>query len=557
MVEQMVSAARRLQADQKTGDAVAELEKGLALFPSDPRLRTLHDTLRVELGQASRKKARLSDLNELRNLRQNARNATRTDELRSIYERTQNVAARYQEEPEFQSAAREIERLVRARAPSSRREADVFSTGTKSKSRLILIAGVAAALLLIVGFAFVVRALFYRSSSLIRIATVPAGATVTVAGQSCADPNCQLQLREGTYTAEAHLDGYHPSSQSFTVKSGNRNANITLILKPLEGVSPAKGIAATNESSLASQSSVVTTLPAPARGLSKGTLKVIASAGRARSTALANADVIVDGRYYGQTGTDGTFTLPLQPGQYTVTLRKDGYSVPEKGTNVRAGEDTTLRFTAQPAAGATQVVQAAESNPVTSGAGTLQKVNPPPVQVATNTTPPSGGINNSTPGAVEPSPNIATRSSSTGSGAPAQPAPSASTVVANPRNRESADTNAAPSLLVSDKKAIATALEQYKDAYESESLDELLKIWPSMSKDQKKALRAAFESAQAIRISLACGDPTILGDAATVKCNQEVKYTRAGKVEPPQTVSIDILLTRKRTVWLVATLRAN
>jgi hypothetical protein len=111
--------------------------------------------------------------------------------------------------------------------------------------------------------------------------------------------------------------------------------------------------------------------------------------------------------------------------------------------------------------------------------------------------------------------------------------------------------------LVSDKKAIATALEQYKEAYESESMDELLKIWPSMSKDQKKALKAGFQSAQAIRVSLSCGDPTILGDAATVKCNQEVKYTRGGKIEPPQTVSVDIILKRKQTMWLVGTVRAN
>jgi hypothetical protein len=108
-----------------------------------------------------------------------------------------------------------------------------------------------------------------------------------------------------------------------------------------------------------------------------------------------------------------------------------------------------------------------------------------------------------------------------------------------------------------DKKAIAAALSQYKDAYESESMDELLKIWPSMSKDQKKALKAGFESAQAIRVSLACGDPTILADAATVKCNQEVKYTRAGKVEPPQTVSVDIILKRKQSAWLVGAVRAN
>jgi hypothetical protein len=282
-------------------------------------------------------------------------------------------------------------------------------------------------------------------------------------------------------------------------------------------------------------------------------------AGKTLSTQMGSADVIIDRRYYGQTGNDGTFSLPLQPRRYTVTLRKDGFSVPEKRIDVRAGEESRLQFTIQPIAAGTQVVKAAaESKSVPpSPAGRLQKPNSPTVQVAAKTNPPAAGINNSMPGAVTPSPNTPARSSSPGVNIPTQPAPSASAVSTPPPNPVSADTNATPSLFVSDKKAISTALDQYKDAYESESLDELLRIWPSMSKEQKKALKAAFESTQAIRVSLACGDPTILGDAATVKCNQEVKYTRAGKVEPPQTVSIDILLKRKQSVWLVSTLRAN
>src|ERR1700738_654850 len=68
MVGQMVSSARRLRADDNLEIAVAELEQGLARFPSDSRLATLYDTLNRELGQARRKKARLSDLDELRNL---------------------------------------------------------------------------------------------------------------------------------------------------------------------------------------------------------------------------------------------------------------------------------------------------------------------------------------------------------------------------------------------------------------------------------------------------------------------------------------------------------
>jgi len=108
-----------------------------------------------------------------------------------------------------------------------------------------------------------------------------------------------------------------------------------------------------------------------------------------------------------------------------------------------------------------------------------------------------------------------------------------------------------------EKKAIFTALDHYREAYESESLDELQKIWPNMNKNQKKALKSAFESAQAVKVQLDCGDPSVSGDGATVKCQQSVRYTVSGKVQPSQTDSVDIVLNRTNGNWLVKTVRAN
>ena len=108
-----------------------------------------------------------------------------------------------------------------------------------------------------------------------------------------------------------------------------------------------------------------------------------------------------------------------------------------------------------------------------------------------------------------------------------------------------------------EKKAIFTALDRYKEAYESESIDELQKIWPGINKNQKKALKSAFESAQAVKVQLDCGDPSVSGDGATVKCQQSVRYTIAGKVQPSQTDSVDIVMNRTNGNWLVKTVRAN
>lgn len=424
---------------------------------------------------------------------------------------------------------------------------------TLSKSRLVVILGAAAAVVVIA--TFVVRAVLFRPSASVRIATIPAGATVTVAGQTCADPHCELRLGEGTYTAEAHLDGYQASWQSFTVRSGQKSASVTLTLKPLE--SPPGDMAKETLPAAPSAAANPMTASTPNAETAKGTIQIMAVSNNG-SASISGAEVVIDGKYYGETGSNGILTVPLQPRRYTIEVRKQGYeSLGQKVIEVGAGQQSKLELALQPIAAAvpSKLAEAKSPGQAATGGGAPQKTTPPPMQVASaasagasgsTTSPSTSNPASSAPGARSPS-----------TAGYSQPQPNASAIVASPPTRTSAETNTVPAPLVTDKKAISTALEQYKDAYESESMDELLKIWPSMSKSQKKAMKSAFESAQAIRVSLSCGDPTILDDAATVKCNQEVKYTRDGKVEPPQTVSIDVLLKKKENVWLVSTLRAN
>jgi tetratricopeptide (TPR) repeat protein len=108
-----------------------------------------------------------------------------------------------------------------------------------------------------------------------------------------------------------------------------------------------------------------------------------------------------------------------------------------------------------------------------------------------------------------------------------------------------------------EKEAIRTALRRYKEAYESESVDELLKIWPSLSRDQRKALKQGFDKAQAVRVELECGEPSIAGASAQVKCAQSMRYTEKGKVLPYQKVSVDIMLRKAAGSWLVDNVQAN
>ena len=105
-----------------------------------------------------------------------------------------------------------------------------------------------------------------------------------------------------------------------------------------------------------------------------------------------------------------------------------------------------------------------------------------------------------------------------------------------------------------EKKAVREALERYRDAYESESLDSMKRIWPSIGKDQQKALKDAFNNFSAIRIQLGYQDQDIKvsGEKASVRAQQTLRYTLRGKVQPDQASPVSIQLKRATpTSWVV------
>jgi eukaryotic-like serine/threonine-protein kinase len=200
------------------------------------------------------------------------------------------------------------------------------------------------------------------------------------------------------------------------------------------------------------------------------------------------------------------------------------------------------------------------SAPTSKTSLTKPAITPPPAAAkpAQSTNPVSHSVpppNTAMPGAVTGNPSAtpppSAGSAATPSSSPAQPSQPVLIATAKPPDTPTV-VNISP-----EKKAIFTALDHYKEAYESESLDELMKVWPNMNKNQKKALKSAFESAQAVKVQLDCGDPSVSGDGATVKCQQSVRYTIAGKVQPSQTDSVDIVMNRSNGNWLVKTVRAN
>jgi hypothetical protein len=101
--------------------------------------------------------------------------------------------------------------------------------------------------------------------------------------------------------------------------------------------------------------------------------------------------------------------------------------------------------------------------------------------------------------------------------------------------------------------AVRSALLSYEDAYGSMDIGELQRVWPSLSKDQVKKLKEGFRGAQAVKVNLKdCSVPALSGDTAQVSCSQSMVYTRDGRRQPAQTVSVAILLKKAANGnWLV------
>jgi hypothetical protein len=110
-----------------------------------------------------------------------------------------------------------------------------------------------------------------------------------------------------------------------------------------------------------------------------------------------------------------------------------------------------------------------------------------------------------------------------------------------------------PAAVSSEPAAVRAALKRYKEAYESESLDDMRRAWPSISKAQQRALSTVFDQFNAIHLDLNCADQDIHIDAssATANCKETALYTHKGKRQPAQTTSASFKLRKQGSGWIL------
>jgi eukaryotic-like serine/threonine-protein kinase len=104
----------------------------------------------------------------------------------------------------------------------------------------------------------------------------------------------------------------------------------------------------------------------------------------------------------------------------------------------------------------------------------------------------------------------------------------------------------------SDATAIMDALRRLGEAYGTESVDEMQKVWPRMSKQQKSKLNNLFNSVRALRTQFdSCSSPSVSGDVATLACTQTISYTAGGKFQPGKPVPVSISLKKAAGGWQI------
>ena len=108
-----------------------------------------------------------------------------------------------------------------------------------------------------------------------------------------------------------------------------------------------------------------------------------------------------------------------------------------------------------------------------------------------------------------------------------------------------------------ERAAIKAALYRYRQAYESEDLDEMKRAWPSMSRGDYSNLKHVFSQFNAIHLTLNCADDaiSIQGDTAAAVCQESATYSMNGRTQPGGNANWRFTLKLRGGSWVVDSVR--
>jgi hypothetical protein len=103
-----------------------------------------------------------------------------------------------------------------------------------------------------------------------------------------------------------------------------------------------------------------------------------------------------------------------------------------------------------------------------------------------------------------------------------------------------------------DKTAVLNVLSAYEKLYESEDLQGLQRLWPSMTSQQIQGLGDFFKNASSVKLTCIPGSPKINGTEATLEFKQELTYVMNGTFQRPSRSRINLKLKKApQGTWLI------
>ena len=158
--------------------------------------------------------------------------------------------------------------------------------------------------------------------------------------------------------------------------------------------------------------------------------------------------------------------------------------------------------------------------------GTGSSVAPPPAPIASAPLPGS-----STPASTTPSPGAA-------------PPASSSAAPATDGSRAAAPTE-----------QIAAVLDQYKQALEARSLDQLQRLWPSLDSTTKRGIQDQFDIAKRIRVDIVNPQIAVTGASAQVSFTRRYRVDTVDGEHPDLTTRALMDLRRNGNTWVIVGIR--
>ncbi len=246
-IELEVKTYTRLLETGQAAKALSALEEAAAKYPESEQLQSLLTKCKEQIAaehevqrQAAAQRAAIqAAIDKGRSLL----GKHRYEEAGALLEVACQQWPQEKELEKLLSAARKsAERQAAEQEKSRQRKLQLAQRPAKKPRRLLLIGGVVAAVLVMLGV--LIRYLTRPQVSVLTVATIPSGAEVEVDGRKCVTPNCSFKLSPGgTYSVKADLQGYVSRSRSVTL---TKDQSISLELSqepPLAPLPPAPAVA--------------------------------------------------------------------------------------------------------------------------------------------------------------------------------------------------------------------------------------------------------------------------------------------------------------------------